>query len=171
MKRFTPFHLLLALSGLLLLAGLVYSVRGFLVDWGSDPRHAEEAGRAMAEAEKASGQAQRDFQLRRFQEADARARDGLGPARSLLADCEARALRDPRSPDLQRDLVQAALAFGRFLDLHPEDVDVLLLRARAWELRRFGDKAAADLKRLMELKPDLAESLRERLKRAQAGYP
>ena len=27
------------------------------------------------------------------------------------------------------------------------------------------------IKRLMELKPDLAESLGERLKRAQAGYP
>ena len=171
MKRFTPFHILLGVSGLLLLAGLVYSVRGFRVDWGSDPRHAEEAVRAMTEADKASGRAQREFQHRRFQEADARARADLGPARSLLADCESRALQNAVSPDLQSDLVQAALAFGRFLDLHPEDVDVLLLRARAWELRRFGDKAAADLKRLMELKPDLAESLRDRLKRAQAGYP
>jgi hypothetical protein len=168
MKRFTPFHLLLGLSGALLAAGLVYSVRGFLVDWGQDPRHAEETGRAMAEAEKASGQAQREFQLRRFQEADARARADLGPARALLADCET---RDASTPDVQRDLVQAALAFGRFLDLHPEDVDVLLLRARAWELRRFADKAAADLKRLMDLKPDLREPLQERLKRAQAGYP
>jgi hypothetical protein len=171
MKRFTPFHLLLGLSGLLLVAGLVYSVRGFVLDWGSDPRHAEEAVRAMAEADKAAGQAQRDFKSRRFQEADARARADLGPARELLADCESRAPRNPADPDLQRDLVQAALAFGRFLDLHPEDVDVLLLRARAWELRRFGDKAAADLKRLMELKPDLGASLHERLKRAQAGYP
>jgi hypothetical protein len=168
MKRLTPFHLLLGLSGLLLLAGLVYSVRGFRVDWSTDPRHAEEAVRAMAEADKASGQAQRDFKLRRFQEVEAQARAGLEPARRLLAACET---RDPATPDAQRDLVQAALAFGRWLDLHPEDVDVLLLRARAWELRRFGDKAAADFKRLMELKPDLSESLHERLKRAQAGYP
>ena len=51
------------------------------------------------------------------------------------------------------------------------DVLVLLLRARAWELRRFGDKAAVDLRRLMELKPELAEPLGERLKRALAGYP
>ncbi|HEX7899594.1 MAG TPA: hypothetical protein VF950_17630 [Planctomycetota bacterium] len=168
MKRFTPLHLLLALSAVLLAVGLVYSVRAFRVDWGDDPRHAEEAGRAMAEAEKASGKAQRDFLARRFQEADAQARAGLPPARALLASCET---RPPGDPDVQRDLVQAALAFGRHLDLHPEDVDILLLRARAGELRRFGDKAAADLKRLMELKPDLAESLEPRLKRAQAGYP
>ena len=163
-----PLHILLALSAILLVAGLVYSVRGAFVDWGNDPRHAEEAGRAMAEADKASGRVQRDFQARRFQEADARARAELGPARALLASCET---RPPNDPDVQRDLVQAALAFGRYLDLHPDDVDVLLLRARAWELRRFGDKAAADLRRLMELKPDLAEPLGERLKRAVAGYP
>jgi hypothetical protein len=171
MKRFTPFHLLLAVSALLFVAGLVYSVRGALVDWGTDPRHAEESSRAMAEADKASGQVQRDFKRRRFEEADATARAELPAARSLLADCEARALTDPKSPALQADLVKAALAFGRWLDLHPKDVDVLLLRARAWELRRFGDKAAADLVRLMELKPELSESLEERLKRARAGYP
>jgi hypothetical protein len=171
MKRFTPLHALLALSALLLLAGLVYSVRGALVDWGQDPRHDEETGRAMAEAEMASGQAQREFHARQFQEADTKARAGLEPARSLLAACENRAATDPTSPELQRDLVQAALAFGRYLDLHPKDVDVLLLRARAWELRRFGDKAAADFTRLIELKPELAESLSPRLARAKAGYP
>lgn len=166
--RFSPLQILLALSLPLLLAGLVYSVRGAFVDWGTDPRHAEEAGRAIVEAEKASGQAQREFKARRFEEADVQARAGLESARKTLARHET---GDVSSPDVQLDLVEAALAFGRYLDLHPGDVEVLLLRARAWELRRFGDKAAADFKKLIELKPELAESLKERLARAQAGYP
>jgi hypothetical protein len=171
MKRIGPFHVLLGVSALLLLAGLVYSVRSIWVDWGRDPRHAEEAGRAVAEAERSSGAAQRDFKQRRFQEADAQARAGLDDARTRLAACEARAPGETGTPELDAELVRAAAAFGRYLELHPEDVEVLLLRARAWELRRFADKAAADLKRAMEMKPELAESLAPRLKRAQAGFP
>ncbi|HYF00411.1 MAG TPA: hypothetical protein VEJ18_15935 [Planctomycetota bacterium] len=168
MKRPSALHVLLALSALLLAAGLVYTVRGARVDWGDDPRHLVESERAARDADKAAGRAQRDFHARRGQEAEASARAGLGPARELLAACET---RDPNSPDVQRDLVQAALAFGRWLELRPDDVDILQLRARAWELRRFGEKAAADFQRLIELKPELAPALRDRLARAKAGYP
>lgn len=168
MKRFTPFHALLLVTGLLLAAGLVYSIRGAFVDYGHDPRHAEETGRAMIEADRASGAAQREFQARRYREADAKARTGLDEARALLASCESRPANDPARPD---DLVAAALAFSRWLELHQGDVEVLLLRARAWELRRFGDKAAADFRRAIDLKPALAGELRERLDRAVAGYP
>ena len=168
MNRFTPFHALLLLTGLLLVAGLVYSIRGAFVDYGNDPRHAQETGRAMLEADRASGVAQREFQVRRYREADVKARAGLEDARSLLAACES---RSPTDPALHDDLVAAALAFGRWLDLHAGDVEVLLLRARAWELRRFADKAAADFRKAIELKPALAGELQERLQRAVAGYP
>ncbi len=171
MKRFTPLHAILGVSALLLAVGLAYSVRGAIVDWGRDPRHAEEAGRAVAEAERSSGRIQREYRERRFDEADARARAALADARTRLAACESRVLVEAGKPELDAELVAAAVAFGRYLDLHPGDVDVLLLRARAWELRRFADKAAADLKRAVELKPELAGSLAERLKRAQAGFP
>lgn len=168
MKRVGGLHVLLALSALLLVAGLVYSVRGALVDWGDDPRHLEEGEAAARDADKAAGRAQRDFHARRGQEAETSARAGLAPARELLAACETKPATDP---DVQRDLVKAALAFSRWLELRPDDVDILQLRARAWELRRFGDKAAADFQRLIELKPELAPELQERLARAKAGYP
>ena len=171
MKRFTPFHALLGLSAVLLFAGLVYSVRSAWVDYGSDPRQAEAASRAVADAERSSGQVQRDFQQRSFEKADAQAREALTDARALFAACESRAAAGADRAALEPDLVRAAVGFGRWLDLHPADVDVLLLRARAWEQLRFADKALLDLRRAVELKPDLAEPLADRLKQAQAGYP
>lgn len=172
MKRPGPFHVLLGLSGLLLLIGLVYSIRGAWVDFGADARQAEAAGRAVADAERGSARAQAEFKTQRFEEADAAARAALAEARERLAACERRAATDGESrAALEDDLVKAAVGFGRWLDLHPGDVDVLLLRARAWEMRRFSEKAAADLRRAIERKPALAEPLAERLKQAQAGLP
>ncbi len=93
----------------------------------------------------------------------ARAQLARGRAAWKLADERLRTA--PGEPDLILRLNEAFQGYSRYLDVFPDDCDVLLERARVHELRRNPDLALKDLERAAALKPSLAPGLQETLTR------
>jgi hypothetical protein len=117
---------------------------------------AEERSRMAAEGERLARETKHGYAAKRLAERRTEAAAALKKARAIMASCEK---RTPKDPGYIRDLSKAARGFDAYLDLHPNDVLVLIERARANELRSLTQEAIADLEHAIREKKELESEL------------
>ena len=169
-RRGVPlFPVLLGLSLAVLTAALVLTVQRTLLD-ASEEGDAETSARARMDAEKAALQARNAYQRAVSERESTEAAQALAQARAALVEAERRAAGPPRPPaELREPLLQAAQRFGIWLAANPQDAEVHLERARAWELYGLPDRARADLQTAVRLEPALADRAASALKRLESS--
>jgi hypothetical protein len=163
------FPAVFGLIGLILLGLLAYTVRRAVVDLGREAGDLDENARFRIETERRSYQARKDFEAGVVARDEAQAKAALEKGRAALRAAEDVAARGAKPP--VETLNEAVVGISAWLDRHPDDVDVLLERARACELRRFLDRALADLEKASSLRPSLAPQLAPRLEAIRAQLP
>jgi tetratricopeptide (TPR) repeat protein len=150
----------LLVASLAIFAGLLaWSVGQIRAGGRREQSLADESARSMAEADRMYERVRRDYARKVLAEREVQANTSLEKARADMAFAEERLREAPAPPDLDFRLVEATLAFNRYLEIHPEDAAVLAQRARAHELRGHLVRAVEDLERALELRPDLEASL------------
>jgi cytochrome c-type biogenesis protein CcmH/NrfG len=76
--------------------------------------------------------------------------------------------------EIARTLNEALAGYTGYLELQPKDADILVERARVYQLLRAYDLAIVDLKTAAQLKPERAAELQKEISRTQslkAGKP
>lgn len=126
---------------------------------------AMESAHARSAADQESLRVVRDYERRALAVRHDAARDRLARGRAAWKLADERLRNAPGEPDLIRHLNEAFQGYSRYLDVFPDDCDVLLERARVHELRRNPDLALKDLERAAALNPALAPGLQETLGR------
>lgn len=128
-----------------------------------DQRLAEESLKSLAESERLAREAGEAYQRRQLADRDAEARKALASARGIMKFVEERLRDAPAEPQLNLQLVEATGLFNTYLEFRRDDAEVLVERARAYELRRDFERALADLDRAIELRKELGPKLDARL--------
>lgn len=124
---------------------------------------AMESAHSRSAADQESLRVVRDYERRALTIRHDAARAQLARGRAAWKLADDRLRRAPGEPDLIRHLNEAFQGYSRYLDVFPDDCDVLLERARVHELRRNPDLALKDFERAASLNPALAPGLQETL--------
>ena len=151
-------------ASLLIFTGLLVATIIYRLDRSRRDRQLDlDSAQAHVDTERAALEAKRAYDRRRLAQREADAREGLESARQTRAWIHDRIGKDPGDPTLHDRAVEATISLNQYLDSFPDDAPALVLRSRAWELRRNYDVALRDLERALALKPELAPELRVRL--------
>jgi tetratricopeptide (TPR) repeat protein len=132
---------------------------------------AVESSRARSGAERDSLKAAHEYERRALKLKQDAARDHLTGARTDAALAEDLFRRAPGDPALVPSLQAARAGFTRYLEVFPEDADVLLERAGILETLRNPQAALQDIERVAALRPDAAVELRDRMDRLRRELP
>ena len=154
---------------LLTVTGFVQLARRY----ARDRRLAEESMRSLAETERLAKEAGLAYQRKQLADREADAAKALGQARAIMKFVEERLRDAPAEPQLNLQLVEATGLFNAALQTRPDVAEILVERARAYELRRDFERALADLDRAIELRKELASKLDPKLQelRLQVARP
>lgn len=164
-KRPEPATIFTVLLGVLFLVAVVTLTLMKLHASRRDEALTEERMRMVTEGERLASETRTGYAAERLAERSAEAATALEKARTILASCET---RRPNDPGYLKDLSKAARAFDVYLEFHPDNVQVLVERARAHELRSLNDQAVIDLKRAIRLKKELEPELRPKIEALRA---
>lgn len=149
----------MAILIVLVVVGLIHLAR----QHQADLRQADETIRSNAEAERQAA----EVRPARQRELLERKKNELEKARAIMKEAEEARTPVSGDPQLYVRLVEATQRFTRWLEENPEDVPVLVERARAYELRQDFDRAMADIEKAIALRKDLAPALNDRLHELQ----
>jgi tetratricopeptide (TPR) repeat protein len=141
----------------------VSSIRQLYQRRQDDPRTAAETMANLADAERKARETRIEYDQRRVAEREARARASLEKARSLMKRVTDLRSQGKGEAEIYTPLLEAAIAFGAYLEIHPEDADALVERADAHALARLYERAVQDLERAISIRKELEPSLRDRL--------
>jgi hypothetical protein len=154
----TPYVILLGCT-LLIVLGVPVSVMRLFEHSKRDDELALETERSRAEADRHAGDASRGYKRAVISGNEALAREHLNKARAAMAWAEK--LGD--TPERRQALNEAFVGYNMYLQEMPDDVEVRIERAGTHQARRNYDLAIADLDRVIQLRPDLEPSLKERI--------
>jgi hypothetical protein len=165
----SPWPVVFALLGLVLLGLFAYTFRRAAVDLGGEHGDLDEVAKLRIETERRAYEARKVFERSVVARDDAQAKAAMDKGRAALSRAEEHVAAGRKPP--VEELNEAVIGLTTYLERHPDDVDALLRRARACELRRFLDRALADLQKVSELRPAKAAELAPRIEAIRKQLP
>ena len=144
---------------LLIVLGVPVSLLRLVERSKKDDDLALETERSRTEADRQAADASRGYKRAVISGNEAVARGHLEQARAAMA----RAQKLGDSPERRQALNEAFVGYNMYLQEIPDDVEVRIERAGTHQARRNYDLAIADLDRVIQLRPDLEPSLKDRI--------
>jgi tetratricopeptide (TPR) repeat protein len=159
-RRIPPLYLALLGGSFLIFSGLLISSVVKLRERSiQDDELALETERSRAETERKAAEASRGYKRAVVTVNEKAAREQLARARAAIARVDK--LTNPIEINLA--LNEAFVGYNMYLQEIPDDAAVRVERADTHQRRRNYDLAIADLERAIELQPDLAPTLKDRI--------